>query len=52
MTTKAQRRKPKQLDNRSRFRGLGFKGYTCGKRLTIVVKIRNTQLHSLGERAL
>jgi len=30
------------FDNRSEFRGSGFKGYTCWKLLTIVIKIRDT----------
>ena len=47
-----QRHKAKLIDNRLAFRGSGFKGYTCWKLLTIVIKIRNTRLHPLGENAL
>jgi len=40
MATKAPRHKAKLFDNRLAFRGSGFKGYTCWKLLTIVIKIR------------
>ena len=44
--------KDKTVDNRLVFRGSGFKGYTCWKLFTIVIKIRKTRLHPLGENAL
>jgi len=52
MATKARRHKAKQFDNRLVFRGSGFKGYTCRKLVTIVIKIRNTRLYPLGENSL
>jgi hypothetical protein len=51
IATKAPRHKAELFDNRSGFRGSGFKGYICWKLLTIVIKIRDTRLHPLGETA-
>jgi hypothetical protein len=44
--------KDQTVDNCLVFRGSGFKGYTCWKLFTIVINIRKTRLHPLGENAL
>ena len=43
---------PKLIGSRFQVKGSRFKGYNCLKLLTILIRIRNTRLHPLGEKAL
>ncbi len=51
MATKAQRRKAKLFSNRSRCIGSGFKVCNCWKLHNILIKIQNSRLHQMSEKA-